>query len=602
MKRVRASLVLAICALLADALGSSASAQTAANVLVVANAASAASIEIAEYYASRRAVPPDQVLRLQLPTTDEIARTQYDSQVERPITEWLMRHSAQDRILYIVLTKGVPLRISGSSGTKGTVASVDSELTLLYRKMSGVVFALNGWLPNPYFLGDRGVNAARRFTHEYYDLYLVTRLDGFSVADVKTLIDRGTKPSRQGAILLDARSEVSTSPGNTWLEDAAAGIRGQPGWTDRVVHDTRFGVVAHEQPLLGYYSWGSNDPAFFLTDSLNLDFVPGALAGMFVSTDARTFQQPPADWRAGKGTFAGSNQSLIGTLIRQGATGAAGHVAEPYLTGAIRPDVLFPSYLNGFNLAEAFYLAMPYSSWQTVVIGDPLCAPFQEEPLSDREIDRGIDPSTELPAYLSDRRLLVMTASGIKEDAAKLFLKAEARLLRKDTTVAREALEQATAADPSFGAAHLILASVYSANQQWDSAIERYRRILERLPNDFIALNNLAFLLAERKNRPAEALPLADRAYTMSKGNAAVADTLGWIYHLLDDDHKAASLLEAAAKATPSNAETQLHAAIVLAKVGQSEAATQLLERALTLDNHLEERDSVQQLRTLLAR
>jgi len=42
---------------------------------------------------------------------------------------------AQDRILYIVLTKGIPLRVNGTSGQDGTIASVDSELTLLYRKL-----------------------------------------------------------------------------------------------------------------------------------------------------------------------------------------------------------------------------------------------------------------------------------------------------------------------------------------------------------------------------------------------------------------------------------------------------------------------------------
>ena len=67
-------------------------------------------------------------------------------------------------------------------------------------------------------------------------------------------------------------------------------------------------------------------------------------------------------------------QSLIGDLIRAEATGGAGHVAEPYLDATIRPQVLFPAYLAGFNLAEADHLAMPYLSWQTVVIGDPLRA------------------------------------------------------------------------------------------------------------------------------------------------------------------------------------------------------------------------------------
>ena len=79
--------------------------------------------------------------------------------------------------------------------------------------------------------------------------------------------------------------------------------------------------------------------------------MPGAIAGMFVSTDGRTFKEPPAAWTIGPWTdrarfFAGSPQSLAGDLIREGVTGVAGHVAEPFLDATIRPDILFPAYLS----------------------------------------------------------------------------------------------------------------------------------------------------------------------------------------------------------------------------------------------------------------
>jgi len=38
-----------------------------------------------------------------------------------------------------------------------------------------------------------------------------------------------------------------------------------------------------------------------------------------------------------------------------------------------RPDILFPAYLKGRNLAESYYLSIPGLSWQNVVLGDPLC-------------------------------------------------------------------------------------------------------------------------------------------------------------------------------------------------------------------------------------
>ena len=279
------------------------------------------------------------------------------------------------------------------------MASVDSELTLLYRKLTGRPIAPQGPVPNPYFLGERPIEEAKPFTHEAFDIFLVSRLDGFSIADVLGLIDRGIAPVRTGRFALDEKFSLKVESGNKWLERTAERLRAL-NMGDRVVLDATTKVIADESNLLGYYSWGSNDPAMKRRD-LNLGFVPGALAATFVSSDGRTFKEPPAPWTLGnfgdpKTFFAGSPQSLIGDLIRSGATGVAGHVAEPYLDATIRPDVLFPAYVSGFNLIESFYLAMPNLSWQTVVIGDPLCAPFRKHVLTTAEIHRGMDKATEL--------------------------------------------------------------------------------------------------------------------------------------------------------------------------------------------------------------
>ena len=58
-------------------------AQTAENVLVVINALSQASGEIADYYARARAIPGAQVLRLPLPDNDELPRNDYVNKIER---------------------------------------------------------------------------------------------------------------------------------------------------------------------------------------------------------------------------------------------------------------------------------------------------------------------------------------------------------------------------------------------------------------------------------------------------------------------------------------------------------------------------------------
>jgi len=570
-------------------------AQTGENVLVVANAASPTANEIADYYVHKRQVPGDQLLRLQMPAVEEISRAVYEQQIERPIANWLGQHAAQDRILYIVLTKDVPMRVSGTDGLQGTVASVDSELTLLYRKFCQVTVPLAGSIKNPYFLNDAPIATAKPFTHKVQDLYLVTRLDGFTLADVKALIDRAAAPATEGRILLDEKPEMTQSLGNRWLERAATELRQMDRWRDRVVFDTGPKVLHGESNVLGYYSWGSNDPLQF-DRHLGLGFVNGAIGATFVSTDARTFQEPAASWTPGK-----SGQSLIGDLIRDGITGVAGHVTEPYLNATIRPDILFPAYLSGMNLAESFYLAMPFVSWQTVVIGDPLCAPFREKPIVKSDIDPGVDIRTELPTILSERRIAVLAATGVKPAAAVAFVKGNVRLDHADRAGARQAFEQAVKLDSNFWAAQFSLASIYEGFSEWDAAIDRYRAILARTPDNVLALNNLAYVLAVQKHEIADALPLAKRAYDLAKGVPPIADTLAWVQHLAGDDAASEALLVDAAKQMPENADIRLHTAFVLAARGKSAQAATELAAAIKLNPEFERREDVRSLRAQLS-
>ena len=71
--------------------------------------------------------------------------------------------------------------------------------------------------------------------------------------------------------------------------------------------------------------------------------------------------------------FFGSPQSLTADYIHDGATGASGHVYEPFLGYTPRPNILLPAYYRGRNLAESYYLSIPALSWMNIVIGDPLC-------------------------------------------------------------------------------------------------------------------------------------------------------------------------------------------------------------------------------------
>jgi uncharacterized protein (TIGR03790 family) len=207
--RPRLTLIAALCSVSILTATSPARAQSGANVLVITNAADADSIRIGDYYATHRGVPATQVLGLQrLPVKppDAIERPAYDATIQQPIATWLSANDAQDRIHYIVLTRGIPLRIAGSSGRNGTVASVDSELSLLYQRMADMPAPVAGAIDNPYFLGEDPIANALPFSHQRIPLYLVTRLDGYTVDDVLRLIDHGGRPVTHGRVVLDQRA------------------------------------------------------------------------------------------------------------------------------------------------------------------------------------------------------------------------------------------------------------------------------------------------------------------------------------------------------------------------------------------------------------
>jgi uncharacterized protein (TIGR03790 family) len=582
-------------------------AQSAENVAVVINEASADSKRVGDYYVQKRSIPASNVIRLKTTAEEQIEIAAFSASIERPIMQALHREGLQDRILYLVLTKGVPLRINGTKGGNGTVASVDSELAVLYRRMTGRPVPLSGPTENPYFLNTRAIREAQPFTHRAHDIFLVTRLDGFTVDDVLALIDRAQKPATEGRVVLDQRSGFGEAAGDEWLGQAAARLR-DLGHDSRVTLEDTGRAAGNVDNVLGYYSWGSNDPQI-RGRQVGMRFVPGALASMFLSTDARTFKEPPGDWKPGNDTaedkttlFAGSSQSLAGDLIREGVTGVAANVAEPFLSGAVRPEILFPAYLAGFNLAESFYLALPNLSWQTVVIGDPLCAPFRKHVLTGGEIEEPADPATELPALFSKRRLEVarVVMKDTPPKAISLFLRAEVQVRRGDNEGARRSLEEATQIAPNSASIQLQLALMYEEASEWAKAMERFRQVLKVQPKSVIALNNLAYSLAVRQKAPEEARPLAQRAVSLAPNNPEIVDTLAWIEHLLGNDREAARLLRPVVQKGTGSADIRLHAAIVFAAIGEDRAADAQLKEALRLDPKLAEKDDVKTLRTRL--
>jgi uncharacterized protein (TIGR03790 family) len=329
------------------------------DVGVIVNVNSSASQTIGAYFVAQRSIPAANVIYVNAPTTEEITNAQFES-LRSQVESHLQANNLVNTLNYIVTTKGVPLKINRGDtySLSSPSASVESELMLILGSYTSII-AGTGRTYSPYY-GKTGA-----FSRASYGIYLVTRLDGYDVADVLGLIDRsgpGTRVSSSSRFVLDEDPAWNNAAPylNDYLTQACAALQ-QRGRVVELNADSVY--ITSRENVIGYVSWGSNDhyQSTFTVNAIPYNsWVPGALAETYVSTSGRSFQEPPA-----------YGQSLIADLIREGVSGAKGYVYEPYSSAMANSSVLFDRYVAGYNLAESYFMSSRFISWMDVVVGDP---------------------------------------------------------------------------------------------------------------------------------------------------------------------------------------------------------------------------------------
>src|SRR6185436_2438546 len=92
------------------------------------------------------------------------------------------------------------------------------------------------------------------FRRPDFPIYLVTRLAGYDFEDVKGILDRSVQAVNRGKFVIDLNAD-DKKPGNDWLRDAAKLLP-----PDRVVLEDSKKPLYDQRDVIGYASWGSNDP------------------------------------------------------------------------------------------------------------------------------------------------------------------------------------------------------------------------------------------------------------------------------------------------------------------------------------------------------
>jgi len=147
-----------------------------------------------------------------------------------------------------------------------------------------------------------------------------------------------------------------------------------------------------------------------------------------------------------------------------------------------------------------------------------------------------------------------------------------------------EALKQMNAVlakKPNDLRALLATGMIYSETKEFNKARDAYEKVVAASPDFVPALNNLAYIYAEKLNDLKRASELAQKARSIAPTNPSVLDTLGWITYKQGGYQQAADLLSQSAAKSPDNPDIQFHLGMADYMMGRTDAARTALEKAV---------------------
>ena len=140
----------------------------------------------------------------------------------------------------------------------------------------------------------------------------------------------------------------------------------------------------------------------------------------------------------------------------------------------------------------------------------------------------------------------------------------------------------------------MVLAQIYEKVNDFPKAREVYERLLSVNPDSLYALNNLAYLYAERLDQLDKAYDLAQKARSLQPADPSIADTLGWILYKKGDYQQALTLLQESARKLPNNPEIQFHLGMASYMMGDMDDARTAFRQAAAAANDFPGKDEVQ--------
>ena len=393
-----------------------------------------------------------------------VSELDFRTKIRDPLRTYLSSNNLTFRIRALVTTKGLPHRLFDTDvpqnadfpGTGAnqfipeltandcTSASVEAELALLWQDLTqgelgnGNDSRADGLIVNPYWRQTRGINtfsnvnitankplspagtgptwstsgaagAATRLNPA--DMYLVTRLDGTTVANVRAMIDRSQNTlinTNTAALLFDedgadfdnvaaGSAAFPALLGGDDYEDCVTALTNDrrfsfafPSPPANVRYDNNAGAanffvgpqlafaagqgILISNPVLYLATYGSNHsgvPSLAAGGSsgtvyaASYNYAPGAIFNTIESFNGRDF--------GGLGQLGFAPQQQATDFLASGGTFALCNVWEPLADSV--PDnlpMVQQFVLGNVSFAEAAWLSIPALSWMQMPVGDPL--------------------------------------------------------------------------------------------------------------------------------------------------------------------------------------------------------------------------------------
>lgn len=131
---------------------------------------------------------------------------------------------------------------------------------------------------------------------------------------------------------------------------------------------------------------------------------------------------------------------------------------------------------------------------------------------------------------------------------------------------------------------------------KWSDAKQVYEAALKVQGDNGVALNNLAYLMAEHNGDLDDALTKAGRAKQLLPNLAEVSDTLGWIYLKKNLSDSAIQIFKELVQKAPNQATFRYHLAMAYSQKGDKPNAIKELQQALKNSPTKDEKDKIQQM------